>query len=867
MRQKIIGENEFLYDGTNKGYYLPLTSRGGQWSGIPAQYGEGNILEEPGEAGLGDFLPWIHLLKILEVGFCKIGWKFRSPILETDWGRRLITYILSDLKNVPPEFFGFRAETTEATRPFLNAGVININSSGASGPQTVVVFNDDTNDPNFDADNYYTPTLPGFPPVFTSRAQNMNGLYTFKVTVNVEILQPVSVYLVLNEDINFFSIMEGVWFSGRFNLAPGIHTLTHTFSNIPTVVTGTYTLLLKFQDPITGNMADYGNLLEGSTIEGIPESVQFREGMSISINKLIDCDLYLIDILEAAVHLVGKGNLLTDHLNKTVTLFQRDPTQLWDGSVPESFYKQDKKSQIVLSENVVCNEQVSTLKTRAEDRFCRIRFQESSDEYIETNGLEVQNPLWSKTVDFGTDRGLKEDIKDDENPLFEPTAMIRDFSLDRNNGSGNPDDIDFVNGVVEIPALWDNDDRKISTKIGPRIALAAGMVFQYRGMTADGISVLRSNWLLRHTYDADGNLSQTFNYDEVPYAYQCTTDTFLSIPNDENSQYQIEDNVAYGDKPMDLFSLLWRTYINELNKGFTLDVKALIDICLYDTIDFRRLWILDLEGEKILAKLLEIDGFKACSQGEAILSFLPAVFDEERLCITGLPGICDNTPRLVIDRSDLAANQCITINNDNSQINSPILSDVVEYSVIDPNNPGNYLIGPVLIIPPTTLCGCQIAETMEIIFTCVPVERFPFGQGLFDMGLGLRLQTCNPSDRWDLLTGTYPNNGNANAFPPISNQLNVLEIVDPADVAANGGVIRIFATFTTPTGLGVLSHSFDIIYTGNGSQPFTCNQVFTQTNTLPINPVEYYDLEIRRQTMYADGCDSTDITIIVDDLN
>jgi len=51
----------------------------------------------------------LYLLAVLQKGFCLIGWKFRSPVLESDWGRHLLTYVLEDFSGGGDlDNYGFR---------------------------------------------------------------------------------------------------------------------------------------------------------------------------------------------------------------------------------------------------------------------------------------------------------------------------------------------------------------------------------------------------------------------------------------------------------------------------------------------------------------------------------------------------------------------------------------------------------------------------------------------------------------------------------------------------------------------------------------------------------------------------------------
>ncbi|MBK9258172.1 MAG: hypothetical protein IPM42_22255 [Saprospiraceae bacterium] len=107
---------------------------------------------------MADFRPLIHALKTMQLAFCEAGWKFSCPILETDTGRRLVTYSLKkelfssedDLKRIK-----FKA-TTEGSQRFQHKGIgldyLTTKLTSSGGDWTKLKFNIEVEDPggNYD---------------------------------------------------------------------------------------------------------------------------------------------------------------------------------------------------------------------------------------------------------------------------------------------------------------------------------------------------------------------------------------------------------------------------------------------------------------------------------------------------------------------------------------------------------------------------------------------------------------------------------------------------------------------------------------------------------------------------------------------
>jgi len=402
------GNNEYL-DGS-QGVYFPLVDYGGWFKELTA-------LPE-------DLRPWVHILYLLQQGFCSIGWKFRSPWLETRMGRKMIAYVLSDRYGY--DLFEVREFQAEGTYDGFGKVVFDIE-----------VFDS--------ADSY----------------NNTTGVYTgagvFDFTVQVDVTETNSNNFDIYPGIAL--IKEGV--NGeKTNLAeyqwavPASGSLTEKVE----LKAEDVTLLAGEKVYVSANTTTNGSIT--GKFYNDAKRAFYSSGDEINIAREIHPEYTVLDFLKGVAHM-GNGKFVTDWSEKTVWMYTPNDKE-WFGEGVDGFYLDTIED---LTGKIVANSEVVTLEKASLKRYVRLQFKGSKDKYIESLDLPEEEPLYYKEIDRGT--GYQEETEVNENPFFEPTAN------NLTDHFGTPAPL-TSNPLLDLPVLWDNDEGKISYDIGPRVLIAHG---------------------------------------------------------------------------------------------------------------------------------------------------------------------------------------------------------------------------------------------------------------------------------------------------------------------------------------------------------------------------------------------------------
>ena len=589
--------NNPIYQDGDTGLYFPLTHYG-NWSN-PAIYDEDGILTDPAIVTLPDFRPWFHILPLLRKAFCQVGYEFKSPILESEWGRRLITYIAPNLSELKKDgVFGWKA----------GYGI-----GGAIAGENLN-FNDDSTPPFFDDSGagavgwYNTSTFSG---------GLLQGDYQFEIKI----------------EVNPRQMFIGQTFQLRVKI--GAFTPTQVNYDSPLYVfDGTQTIYC-FQTPIIeGLTADTATpcFVPGQTLsdisviknentyfQGSAKKIGLLNGELYNGSSFLSCEKNFLDFFKGVLHLIGGGKIVTDEINKCVTVYHPDDlAPMADGTSPEPFY--EKHRPPIGGVKLVCDKRSVDILGRDKPRFYEIGFADPEDCYTtDVLGYDGEdNQLYSKKIDIGGGKSSSEETKLDKNNCFEPTAQILASDLKTNESSFQGNIIDFP----EIPALWDNCDNESSYDIGPRIALACGLVSQYRGLDGNGIGTF-ANYLF------DAGFGENV-VTQIPFAYQLTDQVLGDGINEPF--YRPQNVLVYGDERKDLHNLFWGRKILEINNGLQITHEGLFDDCEYSGEDFRTKRTVIYEGQCYTAKLTGLEGFKSCSNEPGTLIFTPEIYDESLEC-------------------------------------------------------------------------------------------------------------------------------------------------------------------------------------------------------------------------------------------
>jgi len=374
--------------------------------------------------------PLLSILGVLQEGFCNMGYDFRSPVLETDWGRRLWFYGLAkDFYDYPDKgdvSFAFRARKTDNLLP----GVW-----------------DDSTPPYFDSGNNFA----------------TNGVYTnssggviemgFSVKLN-NFTNPVAnpIFVIMNLIIQDDTAAVQDTFVFKYPVAIGeTVTVTHNYDvvELPPNWTGGLTCQYALQTggapiavaiPISSEFASY-----------FTGSKHLFLGDSFDLNQLVSEDFSFYDFL-IGVTALGRFKWLTDDVQRTVWLYPREESDVF-GETATGYLTGDS---LDFTDKIVRRSRRAAFPTGTKKRFLRYQFKESTDDFIEQQDFPDRFPPFSKTVDLST--GIN-DTEVVSNPFFEPTG-------------------ETLWNTVTMPAIWDNDSNDLSFNIAPRIMVAVGKIEQ-----------------------------------------------------------------------------------------------------------------------------------------------------------------------------------------------------------------------------------------------------------------------------------------------------------------------------------------------------------------------------------------------------
>lgn len=422
-----------------------------------ASYGGWN---QEGSATLKDLRMWFNLTKVMRACFCEIGWQFESTVWDVAPFNRLYGYISGE------HWYSY-----DNKQDPLRVAVGNNSDLNFTGLVDNLIFPNTIYDP---FDLYNSISNPG-EYFYPSGGQSEIDLH-FRLTCTIELpatpaADPSPTWSLLlyqfeaPTDTLFFPFVE------QFQGVPGeAQTINIDIDfRLEKVLAGTtFGIFVEYADKITPGGDDYPWVLKaGGELRFEPDPPRYIENDTINLGDLVDPNLNALDLFKAMQHMMA-GIIKPDFATKTISLFPPYQTNI-DAVVMEGFFL---NSALDFTAKTQGGSLIKREISEAHERYLRLQFKESSDEYISKQNYPVQ--IWSKLVDTG---GQKEEIKVLENPIFEPT-IERDTTIEEigflPNGSS-------VNATPALMALWDNEDGKLSKKLGYRVAYNHGLVEQLNG--------------------------------------------------------------------------------------------------------------------------------------------------------------------------------------------------------------------------------------------------------------------------------------------------------------------------------------------------------------------------------------------------
>lgn len=561
------------WTGGGDDFYLPVAHYGRFYSGTNQTQPE-------------DYRPWFFASAILKKGFKELGWRLEGPWVTSPRLLKIWTYLLANKFEYPGQGDSMKIEVEK------------------TGPQ-------------------------GFPSFKTPFDGNVNTLSHIDIFFDQENLDPLDRHQLLDNDnqipeqTSYFTHFENIEttyearFQGdvagdsssrvKFDINVFLRNSNESIATIRDIVVPvgatrtidvSTTFRLKPGSDIyftVSAIRDLDNddlsvffITAGFKLTLRPIDKRIYRDEEIPMAKLIHPDYTFLEFLKGIMH-TGDFKVETDYLDKVIRILPPVQGKYFEGVkedldgflLPHSDSKQ-------LPGELVEHSYGGTLPERRENRFVRIRFAESKDKYIEANDMEADGPLYSQVVDLGD--GEKNEIEDDENPFFEPTA-------------------DIVFNRVRMPALWDNDEGRISWDIGPRIIIPNGYTRQYDAPDTDNFVTLTFNFLIG---------------DNIPTGSQNFTG-YLELGSGPEVP---PDAIVYKDPDRDWsFFDFWKWSIRELLYSPICTIETFATKEEYNEISFRERIVVPNNEIPLVGRVLEKSNYLVGDRSRVLVTIKPEPTD------------------------------------------------------------------------------------------------------------------------------------------------------------------------------------------------------------------------------------------------
>jgi hypothetical protein len=405
---------------------------------------------------LEDFRPWFNALGLLQAAFCSIGWTFRCPILETDYGRRVWTYILKkDFRSASVVLAGkaFQAELTA-----------DLDLKSAIG---CLPFDDDFTPPNADPGGNYDPVTGAYSTQSTADYFFSGSMTIVSAGDNGLILA----WLKIDQFGNTVRIKEEV-----FNFqVDGTFPIELNVANVELNSTDSICLHVT---SFAFNTTTY-QLDAGATIRNIVTAAPYSRGDTLILSSLVNEEMRAIDYLKGIIHLF---NLKPDTNStlKTVTFYPENGAEdfYFEGDQEAFFFPNEKSKD--WTDKIQCRSLLEDLEGKDLTNEYLLAFKETTDPGVEKLNLDL--PLHSELIENVSGvTDFKKGRTENRNPFFEPTRN----DIDRQIG------VPFTNVTTlpYIPFIWDKEPDEgefvpdeQADNIKPRIVLFYG--YEFVGLTS-----------------------------------------------------------------------------------------------------------------------------------------------------------------------------------------------------------------------------------------------------------------------------------------------------------------------------------------------------------------------------------------------
>lgn len=539
--------NNYKYLDGDIGLWFPLVFYG-------AWYETGNVTFK-------DLRPWVHLLAVLQKGFSDIGWIFKCPFLETDFGRQLGCYLIDPLYGT--DSFDKRKYSVAARTSAEQNGNF----------QGILILGYE----EFDEDGAYDQT---------NGYYRADGSFNFRADLLVHFtgIDPGGVggrfqINIIKKTANGTEILLGTKDETILTIDGDAHYITIDIYDVLVSQTDIIYLTADIQENDFGLWSVY--------FKATPtNSISFNDGQVLHYPDLFPKNLRLYDVMNGLIHLIN-GKIHTDRSNRTVTVYAAF-TATHFGIEVEGYYKEDQINDLI--ENQIVESSLIETIDIAKKRYLRLQFKDSSDARIQGLNFPKDNPPFSKTYDIS--EVLEEDTEVSANPFFEPTVNDDVTSI-----LSAPLQIDFLK--IGIPFCVDNSDERASFNIQPRILYFSG----YHGLkTPEGKQIY---WRFNNA-----------TYSNIPFAFQYTTYKKLDGSN-------FDKWLVYGNRENELFDKFWKRDLIESLYNFNVEILHYSLPHHHFGWDFREYYKFQSFTNQVIGRMIESRDHDGCGNTATPIKLIP----------------------------------------------------------------------------------------------------------------------------------------------------------------------------------------------------------------------------------------------------
>lgn len=587
------------HPGKYTGDYRNVAAEAPVWWPL-VDYGGWCDASEPGpnEAGrfkcvlVEDLRPLLSVPYILQAGFCAIGWTLEGRILESEWVKRLWTYVLK------PDYY----KASEHGGRFIAKNYDEFEWLGGWSPYLIC-------DSMIDAPTGWAVDGELFPPFPTAgqfkHAAIRNktaGTLPFRFTLKMRVKNQSGAEIVVSMGVYEMTDTVPAGYTGEV-ISPA--NTEYTIPNGATVeVNFDETVYLKpFQAggitcatlPTSGVFVQPGLYCE---IQSASQSLMTDDAVEVA--KCVH-NYTLLDVFKGFLHLI-RGKVDIDFETKTVTVFPNRAADVWGEHV--SGFIRDEEASVDLEPKLIQFSAKQVPVRRGIKRYTRVRFQSTDAQDQTTEGLE---PKYSRKVTNGLE--LPDGVDEFVNPFFSATPEGEPQGVQSGSAGRQP--------RPRLPQMYDNTDGSRSFDIQPRILYGYGPVRHINPHPINSIN-LNSSIFFNHIPDA-GSVGLVLN---VPYATQRATWDFSPTPTQRGT-------VVYGVEGDDLFTKFWLGISQEGKYAHFIEALVSLKMSDYTGLSFRDLYTFRFLGVPLRLELQEIRDFAACDGTPTPVRFLAPAQESE----------------------------------------------------------------------------------------------------------------------------------------------------------------------------------------------------------------------------------------------